>query len=237
MALPLAHIPIPSSANPVVVVKATGVILDYHVSVVPREGLDVVDLPAGVDYYVTGFKRKLEELLNRKFKLSCRGSSALKPLLYAVVTNGILRSLYGGLDESILNTATRIDVKLGLPVYVPALRFTELTDSHYVWRYSEAFVELGRAVTFRVVRKVSYGTLGTPYVIGREALVHLLGRLSLELSKAVSRGDAASIRRLIGFVNGLWHSVYGLRIPCGEGLSTYVPNIDEVLCVEVEVES
>lgn len=237
LALPLAYIPIPGSVNPVVVVRVADVALESYVSVVPREGSDLIDLPTGVTHYVIEFKRKLEELLNRKFKLVCRGSSALKPLLYVVVTNDILRSLYGGLDEGIINTAARVDIELGLPDYVPALRFFELTDSHYVWRYSETFVELDKAVTFRVVRTTSYGALSAPYVIGREALVHLLGRLSLELSRAISRGDTTSIKRLIEFANGLWHSVYGLKIPCGEGLSTYIPNIDEILCIEIEIGS
>jgi hypothetical protein len=237
LVLPLAHIPIPSSLNPVVVIRAVGVGVDSYVDVVPREGLDVVDLPKGVGYYVTEFKRKLEELLNRRFRLVCRGSSTFKPLLYVVVTNSILRGLYGELDEGIVNIAARVDLDLGLPSYVPALRFAELTSSHYVWRYSEAFVELNGGVTFKIIRTASYGTLGTPFILGREALVHLLGRLSLELSKAISQGDLNSIRRLIEFANGLWHSIYGLKTPCGGGVSTYVPNIDEVLCIEIEVES
>ena len=237
MALPLAHIPIPSSLNPVVVVRAVGVGVDSHVDVVPREGLDVVDLPKGIGYYVTEFKKKLEELLNRRFRLVCRGSSTLKPLLYVVVTNKVLRSLYGELDEGIVNIAARIDLELGLPSYVSALRFAELTSSHYVWRYSEAFVELNGGVTFKLVRTASYGTLSTPFIVGREALVHLLGRLSLELSKAISQGDVNSIRRLIEFTNGLWYSIYGLKTPCGEGISTYVPNLDEALCTEIEVKA
>jgi len=220
-----------------VVVRAVGVGVDSHVDVVPREGLDVVDLPKGIGYYVTEFKKKLEELLNRRFRLVCRGSSTLKPLLYVVVTNKVLRSLYGELDEGIVNIAARIDLELGLPSYVSALRFAELTSSHYVWRYSEAFVELNGGVTFKLVRTASYGTLSTPFIVGREALVHLLGRLSLELSKAISQGDVNSIRRLIEFTNGLWYSIYGLKTPCGEGISTYVPNLDEALCTEIEVKA
>lgn len=236
MAIPLAYIPIPNSANPVVVVRASGVALDFYAEVMPREGVDSVDLPEDIAYYVTRFKSRLEELLNRRFRLICRGSSTFKPLLYAAVTNAILRSLYGELDEGMVNIAVKVDVELGLPVYVPALRFAELTGAHYVWRYSEALVELGEVVRFRVLRITSYGKLGAHYIISREALVHLLGTLSLELSKAISRGDVASIRRLVEFANGLWYSVYGLKVPCGEGLSTYVPNMGEVLCVELEVE-
>ncbi len=237
LVLPLAHIPIPSSLNPVVVVRAVGLGVDSHVNVVPREGLDVVDLPKGVSYYVTEFKKKLEELLKRRFRLVCRGSSTFKPLLYVAVTNNVLRSLYGELDEGIVNIAARVDLDLGLPSYVPALRFAELTSSHYVWRYSEAFVELNGGVTFKIVRTASYGALSTPFIVGREALVHLLGKLSLELSKAISQGDVNSIQRLIEFTNGLWHSIYGLKTPCGEGISTYVPDLGEALCIEIEIES
>jgi hypothetical protein len=235
LALPLAYIPVPNSVNPVVVVRASGVVLNSHVEVVPREGVDTVYLPKDLAYYVIEFKRRLEELLNRRFRLICRGNSTFKPLLYVAVTNGILRSLYGKLDEDIVSIAAGIDIELGLPVYIPALRFTELTRTHYVWRYSEAFVELGEVVEFKVLRIAGYSKLSTPYIIGREALVHLLGMLSLELSKAISRGDVVSIHRLIEFANGLWYSIYGLKTPCGGGPSTYVPSIGEVLCTEIEV--
>ena len=235
MALPLAYVPIAGANNPVLVARVGGLTLDLDVEVIPFGGEDRIELPEPVAGYVARFKRELEKAVSMRFRLICGGRADYDALAYVRVTNEVVRSLFR-LDADSLGLAYRLDYGLGLADHVPALRPADLVTSHYAWRYGEPLVELGQGTVLWVRRIRALGGLGQPFLeVSREALVHVVGRSAVALARAFAEGNPGRIARILEFVNGLWHSVYGLGVPCGETPSTYVPGLGGVYCVELEL--
>lgn len=235
MTIPLAHLPIAGANNPVVVVKADNIRADLSVEVIPARGADRVELPEPLSEYVIRFKRELEGLVNLGFRVFCEGETDYDALAYVIITNQIMRALLSRLDRGDLEVAYSIDYRLGLLDHVSALRLVDSIVSHYAWRRWEPPVELGGGMTFKVrtIRKV--GRLDQPFLdIDREALIHIVGRSAIALARAIASGDVDEAERVVEFVNGLWYSIYGLRVPCGGARSTYVLGLEEVYCVELE---
>lgn len=236
MATPLAHLPVAGANNPVVVVKADNIRSDLSVEVIPARGADRVELPEPLSKYIIGFKKELESMVNLGFRVFCEGKTDYDALAYVNITNQIMRMLLSRLDKDDLEVAYSIDYRLGLLDHVSALRPVDLIASHYAWRRWELPVELGRKMAFRVrtIRKVS--RLSQPFLdIDREALVHIVGKSAIALARAIASGDVNETEKVVEFVNGLWYSIYGLRIPCGGVRSTYVLGLEEVYCVEFEL--
>ncbi len=207
--------------------------MDLDVEAVPSGGADRIELPEPAAEYVASFKEELERTVSMRFRLVCRGRADYDALAYVGATNEILRSLLR-LDRDSLDLAYSIDYRLGLPDHVPALRLTDLIASHYAWRYGEPPVELGESIVLRVRRIATLGDLPQPFLdVSREALVHVAGKSVIALARVFMEGDAEKAEKIIEFVNGLWYSVYGLRVPCGEPPSTYVPGLRGVYCVEL----
>lgn len=223
-------------SNPVVVAKVSGLSFDVVVEVAPVRGEDAIELPDTVAKYVSEFKRKLESVVNLRFKLICGGRADYDVLTYVAVTNEVLRAFLPRLSEDYLNIAYSIDCELGLLDHVPALRLVSLVGTHYAWRRGEQPVDLGESVEFRVRSMRRISNLPQPFLdVGKNALAHIAGKSSIVLAKAIAEGDTERIRRVVDFVNGLWYSTYGLKVPCGEYLSLYVPGLNEVYCVELDL--
>ncbi|MCS7099175.1 MAG: hypothetical protein RMH84_01865 [Sulfolobales archaeon] len=235
-AIPLSYVPIPGASNPVVVARVDGLREELYVNVALARGLDRVDLPSAEARLIAEFKKRLEREVGLEFRVVCGGYSDYDALTYVRVTNEALRSLASRLDEDVLQVAYAIDRELELQDYVLALRLVDLLKTHYAWRWGEPPVELEWKLAFRVRAVRRAGSFRTPFLeVDREALVHLAGKSSIYLARAIMNGDVEGVARVVEFVNGLWYSVYGLKTPCGGGLSTYVPGLDGVYCVEVEI--
>lgn len=235
-AVPLSHIPLPGVSNPIIVVRVEGLVEELAVEVVPARGLDRVVFSATVARLVTEFKKHLEREIGLEFRVICSGISDYDALAYIHTTNEILRTLISRLDEGAIQIAYSIDRELGVQDYVSALRLIDLLDTHYAWRWGEPPVELERKLAFRVraIRRIS--EFKTPFLeIDREAIIHIAGKSSIHLARAIMNGDIEEVVKSVEFANGLWHSIYGLKIPCGEGISTYIPGLDGVYCVEMEL--
>lgn len=236
MHIPVAHLPIPKVNNPVVMVNVEEIKVDLHVEVVLLSGKDRVEIPGVLGEYLLMFKRLLEKLLARSFSLICYGSSDYDVLAYTVATNEILKELSGSLSENELRIASSIDLSIGLPDYVSASRYSSLLTSHYVWRYGEPLVSLGLETVFKLESFKAVSELNQPFLdVSKDAISHLVGRSAVLLARAIMEGDVRNIRQIMRFINGLWHSVYGLKVPCGEGMSIYVPGLSKVYCAELEV--
>lgn len=236
VAVPLAYLPIAEVTNPVVVVRVSGLSSNISIEVTPSGGVDSIKLPESVAKYVTRFKRELEYLVNMSFRLVCEGRVDYDVLGYVSVTNRVLRELLSHLSIDDLGIAYSIDRRLGLPDHVLGLRPADLVSQHYAWRRGESLVELGESVVFKVkaVRKVC--RLSQPFLdVDKEALIHLTGKSAIALARAIADGDVGRVERILEFINGLWYSTYGLKIPCGGAPSIYVPGLEEVYCVEFDV--
>ncbi|MEM0351446.1 MAG: hypothetical protein QW459_00465 [Sulfolobales archaeon] len=235
MALPLAYLPITKISNPVVIARADGMGLDLRVEITLSKGVDRVELPEPVAKYVIEFKKELERVVNLGFRLVCEGRVDYDALAYVTITNQILRELLSQLREDDYGIAYSIDYRLGLSDHISALRLIDLVNSHYAWRRGEPLVELGDRISFKVRAIRKTGKLGEPFLeVDREALVHVIGKSAIALAKAIVEGDSKMVERVIEFINGLWYSIYGLKAPCGEARSTYVPGLEEVYCVELD---
>lgn len=236
MHIPVAHLPIPGVNNPVVMVNVDEIRVDVYVEVVLLGGRDQIEVPGVLGEYLLMFKKSLEKLLARSFSLICYGSSDYDVLAYTVATNKILKELSGSLSEDELRIASSIDLEMGLPGYVSASRYSPVLASHYAWRYGEPLVDLGLETVFKLRSFKAVGELDQPFLdVSKEAISHLAGRSSVLLARAITEGDVGTIRQIVRFVNGLWHSVYGLKVPCGESTSLYVPGLSKVYCAELEV--
>ncbi|MEM1930612.1 MAG: hypothetical protein QW780_01270 [Sulfolobales archaeon] len=235
MALPLAYLPVAKISNPIVIARVDGISLDLRVEIIPSKGVDRVEIQEPVAKYVIEFKKELEKTINLGFKLVCEGRTDYDALAYVIITNQILRELLSRLKEEEYAVAYSIDYRLGLPDHISALRLIDLVSSHYAWRRGEPLVELGDRISFKVRAIRKAGKLGEPFLeVDREALVHVIGKSAIALAKAIIEGDIRRVKRIIEFANGLWYSIYGLRAPCGETHSTYVPGLEEVYCVELD---
>ncbi|MEM0296901.1 MAG: hypothetical protein QXU35_03875, partial [Zestosphaera sp.] len=177
--VPLFHIPIPGRHNPLIVfpttheVVAEATLIEGGLRVEVSGSTD----PAYVEGRVTAFLRHLLSEVGMSVSLELRlRASSDTPREYAYVhaTNTALELLGGKLDEDIVEAAWHVDVKVGLPHSVLALRKAQIVGKPYIWRFGEGHVELDKDLMAEVFSRSEVAfTLHTPPLA--DYLTHLAG--------------------------------------------------------------
>lgn len=237
--VPLFHIPIPGRHNPLIVFPTTHeVVAEVTLA---GEGIRV-DVSGSVDpSYVrskaTAFLTRLLSEVGMDVSLELRlKASADMPREYTYVhaTNTALELLGGKLDEDIVEAAWRIDVKIGLPQSVLALREAQIVSKPYIWRFGEGYVELGKNLTAEVFnRSETVLASNTPPLA--EYLTHLAGNCIINIFTGFREGS--NLSDLIRLYNALWYAIHGIYPPhAEEGFGVVFPDADKAVSAEVIID-
>jgi len=239
--IPLFCIPLRNKHNPVIVAPVNNFI-KYSISASDGYGITITGVKDSNTVSVIEMFYKLlkKELgVSYSFNISIESNYVHRGFIYVLVTNEITKMLTGSLDVDLISALHVIDDMLGMDDCVKGLRYYEVMEGLYIWRFSENPVKLSRDLIYSIENVGCFSRFSNEESFSNSlanVLTHVTGLLIIEVFKSLDSSAINAVNKLIRLYNSLWCGIYGV---CGcttyaDATCIHVPEVDGVICLEVK---